>query len=192
MGKIHNIDVIQSAGQQIRADSKCRGLSSVYIYGAALRKVHDNDESTQGQYVKECKQCLERPTIGCPLHCGFPRIRTQGNVTNNISFKKAKKATEEFVQEEYESRNCLPLFPRELRMLRSHLCSSNQMDHLMLWVIILFCTCQCLRVDEALTMTVEQFLTQHFLVREFSIDSLLFWIQGKTDKNKVNFNMWDR
>ena len=77
-------------------------------------------------------------------------------------------------------------------MLRSHLCSSNQMDHMMLWVIILFCTCQALRIDEALTITVEQFLTQHFLVREFSIDSLLFWIQGKTDKNKVHFNMWDR
>ena len=32
----------------------------------------------------------------------------------------------------------------------------------MLWVIILFCTCQCLQIDKALTITVKQFLTQLF------------------------------
>ena len=99
-----------NAGKDIICSGTWQSLSSVHIYGSALKKVHDNDESTQGVYIKQCSLCLLHPNFGCELHRGLPHIRSKGNVCNNIKFKGQQKAMGLFVVETYESRKTLPFF----------------------------------------------------------------------------------
>ena len=94
--------------------------------------------------------------------------------------------------DEYASAKTQPLFPGNVRAIRNFLLSENSIAHLMLWTITLIGVSQCLRVEEVLTLTIENFLNDYHITQMNSVDSLLMWILGKSDKEKVHLNCWDR
>ena len=61
----------------------------------------------------------------------------------------------------------------------------------MLWTMLLFGITQGLRIDEIITMTVEQFLFELFAIKETHIQNLYHTVNGKTDGGDQDLVVWD-
>ena len=61
----------------------------------------------------------------------------------------------------------------------------------MLWTMLLFGITQGLRIDEIITMTVEQFLFKLFAIKDTHIQNLYHTVNGKTDGGDQDLVVWD-
>ena len=122
---------------------------------------------------------------------GAPRYWISGSVTTSKDFKKQMTNVLHYANEHYEARSTVAFLPSELRIIRQFLLSANSLPHLMLWCIIVIGVRLFLRIDEVLELTVEQFVTEYFVVTGRDIKGLLVKIQGKRDKKPVHLSLWD-
>ena len=182
-------------GQLVVSCGSWTSQQTVAIYSAALNKLHTNNESTSGEYKEECPKCLlekeEGKELGCTLHRGNPKFRRRGNVTNNKRFQAQITICKKHIANTYVSRKTQAWFPGEIRSIRSYLISNNSLSNTMLWTMLLFGITQGLRIDEIITMTVEQFLFELFAIKETHIQNLYHTVNGKTDGGDQDLVVWD-
>ena len=182
-------------GQLVVSCGSWTSQQTVAIYSAALNKLHTNNESTSGEYKEECPKCLlekeEGEELGCTLHRGNPKFRRRGNVTNNKRFQAQITICKKHIANTYVSRKTQAWFPGEIRSIRSYLISNNSLSNTMLWTMLLFGITQGLRIDEIITMTVEQFLFELFAIKETHIQNLYHTVNGKTDGGNQDLVVWD-
>lgn len=60
----------------------------------------------------------------------------------------------------------------------------------MIWTILIVLIHQALCIDKTLTLTVEQFVLDRFIILETYVDALLFSVQGKRDKKSAYLVVW--
>jgi hypothetical protein len=174
-----------------------QGESTVGIFRSAMSKVHSHYETTKGPYIEACSDCgkLSKEAVckgeGCIRHPGDPHYWHQGNVTKDEEFKKSVQDWQEYAEHNYEQRCSAQLLPGEVRDLRIHLLSFNDLYHIMLWTIIILGIKMFLRVKEVLELTVEQFMDEYFQVSEDSVKGLCAKIQGKRDPKWLYFMIWN-
>ena len=141
-------------------------------------------------YDDQCSLCLSESA--CPHHVHNPALYPRGNLCRTKKFKKNQSRMIAYAKEKYDSKKTHPFYPKQLREIRNFLLAGNFIDHFMLWVIIIVGCMQCLRCDEVVTLTVEQFQHLLFVFGEDTVDSLFYDIMGKSDKCPFNFSMFDR
>jgi hypothetical protein len=112
-------------------------------------------------------------------------------VTKDEEFKKSVQDWQEYAEHNYEQRCSAQLLPGEVRDLWIHLLSFNDLNHLMLWTIIILGIKMFLRVEEVLELTVEQFMDEYFQVSKDSVKGLCAKIQGKRDPKWLYFMIWN-
>jgi len=98
---------------------------------------------------------------------------------------------EKYIAQHYEARSTYAFLPGELRELRNHLLSFNELFPLMIWTIIIVGIKLFLRVEEVLTMDMSQFDEDFFVVTEDAIQGLCVKIKAKRDPRELHFMMWD-
>jgi hypothetical protein len=189
---IHDVDkkVVYSVGDW-------RSESTVGIFRSAMSKVHSHYETTKGPYVEACSECgkLSKEAVcrgeGCIRHPGDPHYWRRGNVTKDEEFKKSVQDWQDYAEHNYEQRSSAQLLPGEVRDIRIHLLSYNDLYHLMLWTIIILGIKMFLRVEEVLELTVEQFVEEYFQVSEDAVQGLCSKIKGKRDPTWLYFMVWN-
>jgi hypothetical protein len=87
--------------------------------------------------------------------------------------------------EGYEENGSSQLLPSDLRLLRTHLLSSQSIIALQTWVIIIVSVKQALRHDDAYDMDLEHFVPALFEVQENGISALGIEVYGKADKKWI-------
>lgn len=191
----NNSDMVWVTGPDKNKVIKCKGswtsVSTVTIYKSALSKLHKNNVMTSGPYSDVCQQCLKNEINGCRGHRGNPLLRLKGNVTTSEKFKLCVKDINRYIEQHYELRATYAFLPNQLRQIRAYLISQNKVEHLMLWVMLLFSISQGLRFDELVSLTYEQFLSRYFSVEDTHVDSLVFCVNGKRDVGDVNLAIWN-
>ena len=184
-------------GSPVRCCGDWRGVSSVGIFRSALSKLHSHYATTKGDYVERCTECMKIPLEdarkgeGCRMHPGRPNYWSRGCPSNSEEFKTKMNQLTNYVENTYEMRSTIAFLPGELRDIRHHLLSHNDLKHLMLWVIVMTGVKLFLRIDEVLELGYEQFLKEYFVVKDFDVESLLTEIQGKRDDHILHFAIWD-
>jgi hypothetical protein len=120
-----------------------QGKSTVGIFRSAMSKLHNSYETTKGGYIEACDDCRKinkdavRKGEGCMRHPGDPHYWRRGNVTKDEEFKKSIQDWQDYAEQNYEARKSAQLLPGEVRDIRTHLLSFNDLYHLMLWTIII-------------------------------------------------------
>ena len=89
------------------------------------------------------------------------------------------------------SRKIQAWFPGEICSIMSYLISHNLLSNTMLWTMLLFGITQGLRIDEIITMTVEQFLFELFAIKDTHIQNLYHTVNAKTDGGDQDLVLWD-
>ena len=174
-----------------------RGVSSVGIFRSALTKLHRHYATTKGDYVERCTECTKIPLEdarkgeGCRMHPGNPNYWPRGCPSNAEEFKTKINQLTNYVEITYEMRSTIAFLPGELRDIRNHLLSHNNLRHLMLWVVIIVGVKLFLRIDEVLELSYEQFVKEYFVIKELDVESLLAKIKGKRDDTWLHFAVWD-
>lgn len=174
-----------------------KGESSIGLFRTALSKLHVHYDTTKCEYTEACAECQKIPiervckSEGCRTHPGNPKYWRRGNVSNDKSFAEAISNYETYVLNHYEARRTKAFLPGELRDIRTHLLSFNDLYHLMIWTILIVAIKLFLRIEEALEMTVEQFETEYFIVTEDDVEGLCVRIKGKRDKVPLDFALWN-
>jgi hypothetical protein len=116
----------------------------------------------------------------------------RGSVTMSQTFNAKLKQMKQYAENHYEMRSTIVFLPGELQDIRNHLLLFNDKPNLMVWVIIIMGIKLFLRVDKVLELMYEQFLKDYFNIKQNnSIEALLAEIQGKCNKVKKHFAVWD-
>ena len=89
------------------------------------------------------------------------------------------------------ARRTIALLPSEVRDIRTYCLSSNSKSDLMFWTILIVSIKLFLRIEEALSMKVEDFLMDLATTSKFRVKSLMTSIKGKRDKIRVHLQIWD-
>jgi hypothetical protein len=174
-----------------------RSQSTVGIFRSAMSKIHSHYETTKGPYIEACPECgkLSKEAVckgeGCIQHPGDPHYWRRGNVTKDEEFKKSVQDWQDYAEHNYEQRSSAQLLPGEVRDIRIHLLSYNDLYHLMLWTIIIVGIKMFLRVEEVLELTIEQFVEEYFQVSEDAVQGLCSKIKGKRDPGWLHFMIWN-
>ena len=175
----------------------CQGIwtaeSTVKTFRSALSKVAIHYTPTQGDYIQPCKGCLKLASkgIGCAVHKNNPRNDVGGSVVKGVAFKSHLKLVEEYVSQMYQSRATYGMLPDQTRMIRLACISANDAYSLMIWTLIIVSIKLFARIDETLTMKVEDLPPEYFIVVEDDLKALCATLYGKTDKVKEHMAIWD-
>jgi hypothetical protein len=174
-----------------------KSAGSLGIYRSALSKLHSAYDTTKGEYNQACLECRKIPLArvckseGCKNHPGSPQYWSSGSVTKASNFQTQIDLLQEYAESNYEARSTVAFLPGELRAIRTYLLAANTLESLQLWCIIIIGVRLFLRIDEVLTLRMDAFKPEYFVVKGKEVISLLLLIQGKRDKRPVNFNLWD-
>ena len=178
-------------GQCMKSIGVWTSSSSINIFGAALRMYNTTIASGNEPFIDICSECVKLKKA-CPHHAHIgPRYSRCGNICDDHSFKLNQSNMIEYVKR-YVSRKTKAFYPNELRKMRTALITRNSICDLMAWVMVIVGTMQCFRADEVVTITVDQFVSRCFGVRDGSIDHLMLWVNGKSDEGPVHMLMHDR
>ena len=166
--------------------------NSINQFLSAVTTFHvQNDQS--GGYLDVCSDCLREwssnsSSIGCMQHAYKRKIIRGGNPRNSKEVKQmlgiVNKETENHVV-----RGAYQLIPIEMRAIRKMLLSTNKIEDLQCWVMILISVKLYLRAEEVCTIRLDHFLKEWFVIDEVSnkVKALALKIKGKTDEDWLRF-----
>lgn len=183
--------------QRFHAVGDWRAISTLGIFRSALSFLHSRYDCCRGTYVQQCPQCHAIPLAqiqkgeSCEHHPNDSRYWRRGNVINSEEFKLHMRLMEKYIDENYESRSTVALFPSELRKIRNYLMAMNDLNGLMLWCLIILGVRLYLRVDEVLSLTIESFIPEYFVVKRRQVMTLCVKVKGKTDQDYQHFQVFD-
>jgi len=189
--------LIPNSGSQLTAVGNWKSISTLGIFRSALSFLHKPYECCRGAYFNHCHLCRSIPIDrikkgeSCQNHPNDSRYWRRGNVITSQDFITNQRMLEQYIENHYEARSTVSLFPSELRKIRSYLLAMNDLKSLMLWCIIILGVRLFLRVDEVLSLTVESFIPDYFVVKGKEVMSLCVKIKGKTDEDFKHFLVFD-
>ena len=180
----------------------CRGdwtsLSTLKLLGSAFSKLGEHYPKLTGAYHDICSNCVALrdsngdDAKGCMEgHYGNPAYLPRGNITKATKFKTCVKTLESYIDLNYLARSTIAYLPSELREIRDHCISQNDKNDLMFWTILIVSTKLFLRIEEALSLKVEDFLMELASTTKYRVTSLMCKVKGKRDTNDVHLKLWD-
>ena len=184
-------------GNVLKSRGDWNASSSSGLLRSALSKVHSHYDSTKGEYMEECVACKKIPLEdickghGCAKHPGLPHHRRRGCVTKHKKFKDEVAKAMEYCEIHYEARSTYAFLPEQLRDIREYCLSQNTHFMLMMWTMVIVGVKLFLRIDEVITMKVEDFKQQHFVVTADNVEGLCVEIFGKKERKAKPFYVWD-
>ena len=185
-------------GDEVRCIHMWQSRRSIDTYVNSLRKIHSHYGSCQGPYGERCNGCRAlgiseaQKGVGCTQHLGQPHYERRGSPALDPRFLAMIKIIEKHADETYHGRTTIPFIPSQLRQLRTHLLSQNDLECLMIWTIIVVGVKLFLRVEEVLNLCLEDFLTKYFVVMETGkVEGLCVSVRGKTDNEAKALVLWD-
>jgi hypothetical protein len=191
-----DLPILGANGQQILCMGDWHSSNQVQLYSNAVSKVHSKYPTTSGEYLSECSEChrlslADAKANGCRRHVGHPLIWRKGSPTKDALFATKLKQMKDYCERNYSTRHTMYFLPSELRQIRSHCLTSNTKHKLMIWTIWIVGIKGFLRVEEALSMTVEDFREQYFVVKENAVKNLAYFVDGKCDHDPCLLACWD-
>lgn len=180
--------VLNVYGHQVTCQGGWNDPDCVKSMKSALSALHTAAENC-GQFNERCEDCLtldsKEQYHGCSHHRMKPQIWQKGDPFTTQLLKNAIKTSHK-EGSTYVTNGDSPLSPWEVDAMRQKLVSSNKIEDLQLFVIILIAIKLFLRSDEFLAITGVQILWDLTLINDDnSIESLAIQIQGKTDVRPV-------
>ena len=191
-----DLPVLNAQGHQILCMGDWHSTNQVQLYSNALSKVHSKYASTSGEYLSECSECQrlsqsDPKANGCRRHVGNPLVWRRGSPTKDALFTTKLKQMKDYCERNYSTRHAMYFLPSELRQIRSHCLAANNKRKMMIWTIWIVGIKGFLRVEEALSLTVEDFEEKYFVVDKHSVENLAYFVNGKTDHEKCLLACWD-
>lgn len=182
--------VMDVDGQQVFCDGGWKAPKKAGQYQAAVSNLHVANNQ-EGTYLIPCAACIaahekKEENATCAVHSGsFPRRFRGGNPTKNHVFTNTvAKCMKDGAM--YVERGDSQLLPSDLRALRTHLLSTNDLDNLQMWVVVLLGCKLFLRSDEILTVTFEDVIDELIVRVDEHVHSITFRIMGKADNKPVH------
>jgi hypothetical protein len=174
-------------------------VPTIKLYAASLEKLHGKYETTRGVYIEACDECIEMHRLtrqACALHTGMggAKLVTVGNPRQGDEFKNVVKQMLKVAVDRDLSRSTFAYAPHELRAIRDHCLATNNLYDMMIWTIMIIGIKLFLRVDEVLSLTVEDFQTNLFVLNKLNVTGLMVEVFGKSEKKdgrKVILSLWD-
>jgi len=174
-----------------------KGGSVQGLCRSALSKVHSHCESTSGTHREACEACCALGIEalckghGCIQHPGKPQGWRSGCVTKNTKFKDEVSKAQDCVENHCVTRSTCAFIPGQLREMWQHLISKNDLHSLMIWTMLIVGIKLFMRMDEVVTMKVEDFLMACFVATASSVEGLCVEICGKKETAPKKFMAWD-
>jgi hypothetical protein len=171
---------------------KCPGAVNQFL--SAISTLHVTRDQG-GQYCEPCSDCIEdyaQRHGTCRFHADYPRLWRSGTPRKLRSVKNRYQRVTKTDLKGYVPQGNSPLLPHELIDIRNSLLSTNCVENLRLWVMILFHVQLFLRASEGCFFKFEDFI--HGLS---SVDSqtgqivaIGVKIKGKSDDNPHLLMIW--
>lgn len=186
----------------IRGDIKCRGdwtsISTLKLLGSSLSKLSEHFKKLEGPYDDTCDECVSLHNLKsktsrktCEMHGNVRVLHPRGNLTTSTKYKTAKKRLEGYIDQEYVTRSTVAYLPSEVRQLRTYLLAQNKLEDLMIWTILILSIKLFLRIEEALSLSIESFETDLATKNKFRVKTLLLKVKGKRDNKYVHLQVYD-
>jgi hypothetical protein len=159
---------------------------------SAIGALHAARGDHIGNYEKQCQQCREMPVLrdGCDIHIGKPQIWRRGNPCLTSEVKNAMKQSR-LDSSGYIAQGDMALTPMELQNVRMRLLSTNKLEDLRLYTMILLSIKLFLRSDEVINLKLEDIVKDVCIVKDGGIvEALAFRVQGKSDNVPVILSLW--
>ena len=148
-----------------------------------------------GAFKSPCNSCIESwrknsNSNGCRFHPGDIRVWRNGNPRDSQIVKNAyRENTKELF--EYVVKGSYQLLPIELKEMRTLLLSTNTLEDVQLFCIILVSIHLFLRHDEFSNIKVEDIQRDLSVIKENGVvESIVIRVCGKTDKIWRNLILW--
>jgi hypothetical protein len=173
---------------------------TVKLYAASLQKLHEKYDSTCGVYSEVCNDCLvthRESREACQLHVGTggAKLMRIGNPRKSEQFKNVSKQMLKVLAIRDLSRSTFAYAPHELRAIRDCCLATNSLYDLMIWTIMIVGIKLFLRVDEVLSLTMDDFQTDCFQISKLNVNGLPAMVKGKTEKEQGSpgslLALWD-
>lgn len=179
-------------GNAIKCVGIWRAASTLKGYQSALSKICSHYDTTKGEYFKPCGACSRATAgCGCAVHVDKPSLLHCGSVTKDEDFLKAMVSLLEYVEETYDGKTTFQLMPSMLRAIRNALLVANDKYSLMVWTLMIVGIKLFGRIDEVITMKVEDFPPDYFAIKDNNVKALATEIKGKCDKETHTMAIWD-
>ena len=153
-------------------------------FRTALKHLHKNCLDISIPYHNQCPACAKMyenrndSRDGCELHTNYPRPRRAGNVATSAMLSNAIVHLKKVSNHEVDGSK--QLLPSEVRMLKRHLISSNQLHLMGYYVIMLLSIDLYMRSFEFSNLKEENFNTnRHIMVGKYLVRALNVTFKGK-------------
>jgi hypothetical protein len=180
-------------GVQIFCTGSWKCHTNVDAFKGMFKKystLYQNDLFDQGTYTPVCSNCKSSRRGWCVKHSKNPRIMPTGDVTEEPTVKAEIKRLIKHLRDTHARRGNYAITPNEMRLLRQHLLSSRDPENFKLYVMMLCGIKLYLRVNELLSLTVEQFCAKMFQLNPSGVRTLSLFINGKCDAQDVLLNIY--
>ena len=157
---------------------------------SALGAIHSS-RGQVGVFEDRCVMCrnAQKQHKGCRIHPGKPQVWRKGNPCKTALVKdvmaRSRKDGSGYVAEG----DCA-LTPFEVMNMRNVLLSSNNIEDMRLYVMILLSIKLFLRSNEVVKLKIEDIIKEVSVVSNGVLECLAFKVQGKTDKKPVTLCLW--
>jgi hypothetical protein len=182
-----------STGEQVFCTGKWKCPTNLDAFKGMFKcysMKFQNDLFDKGSYSSACFNCQSSPDGYCEKHEKVPRLFPTGDITEELNVKAEFKRLHKELTDKHTRRGNYAITPNEMRKLRTHLLSSRNKENYKLYVMLLFGTKFFLRVNEMLSMKVEDFCSKMFQVNADGVRTLSVYVQGKCDAKKVLLNAY--
>jgi integrase len=173
----------------------------VYCVGS-WHMMYPNDLHDRGTYTPACTSCLNaqhqlteaaiRQGLkgSCDKHAHAPRLVRTGDVTEDLRVKLELAKWRVATKKGHTRRGNYALSPSEFRLIRTYLLSTNDPENFKLYTMMLLGVKFFLRLNELLSMTVEDFCSKMFQIDHKGVHTLAAWVKGKSDAKPVLLNTY--
>jgi hypothetical protein len=182
-----------ATGEQVFCTGAWKCPTNIDAFKGMFKKystLYQNDLFDQGTYTASCPNCQSSRRGWCVKHAKSPRVMPSGDVTEEPTVKAEIKRLTKHLRDTHARRGNYAITPNELRILRKHLLSTNDPENFKLYLMLLGGVKLFLRVNELLSLTVEQFCEKMFQLNPSGVRTLSLFIKGKSDAKKVLLNAY--
>jgi hypothetical protein len=190
---LSNTVVLNIFGDPILCDGAWKDPGNSNQFLSAVTSVHAA-RAQNGPYKTPCMFCTEewsksQDSNGCRFHPGDIRVWRTGNPRNSDIVKNAyRENTQELF--DYEVRGSYQLLPVELLEIRNMLLSTNRIEDLQLYCIMLVSIHLFLRHDEFSSIQLDHIQRDLCIIKEGQLEALALRVCGKTDQVWKTLILW--
>jgi hypothetical protein len=193
-------------GDNITAVGEWNAPVNIRRARTALNMLHQPFELCSGEkFTFACAQCVASNApldftqggtwSSCAAHSNGALLRDRGNPTTELQCEKAIAEARNLLKENHSVRGNIQMTPAQVRSIRKNLFESGgggNMYNMQTYVMMLLGINLFLRASEVITLGFDNFQMNAAEVEfaEHRVDSLVLWVKGKNDAEKVFFRLY--